>query len=1441
MTMVIVVLPIFLTAQGVKRYGVITTRQKTNQVRTCTKDGLADMIYFWPPTFAFQTGLVITDTNDIILKYNVRSRYNFEGEEPGVCRVYGLSYIGLFEPLTIGKPIDSLQVKGQLIGVTNNYVTVTKVFTQAGEITTLDGAHEAFICLGDNRADILPVKSTTNSTEPYAYALTNEAGIILRIFDQPTINFDTATESIYYIHGISYSGQLSDAIGESIEGFIASTECYQISTSRITVHIVQGAEIKPVVISAAADSLYICTTDAAENKVIVSKSAESFPFSAYIVTDKAGNIIGSSTNDTFDFSAYKENEIHIYAIGHYGQLTPGKGESIFTAPLAAQCYELSFNFLVLQSLPVTRSTVSASQPGVVTFCAGDALPDILFLSNSLQGSSDYLYVITDLDGRILSTQLTDSLDLERIPTSSARIAGVSFNGVLNSVEGQIIDQAIFSNQCFVISDNYIEIKKAIVAGGQVSSMGEGDLCIIPGRSLSLGLTTTSSSDQNYFFIVQDEQKRVLQITDSALVINANWSADSLVVTGMSVFGNRSLEVGDSIDLSTLEGCLALSSNQIRLNLVHLQGSSITANGVDTLDLCLQDDKNELVIFQKSYQDGDYAFAFLDKNLKVVGVLQGDTLVDEELVDSAVYIVGVNYAETLPFKIGESLTEAPACGVYSSNRIVIRSSRLLDFNFTSDRGDTLYFCANSTVLDSVAFEIISAEPGQSQALVLVDQTNQVLAIADDQLRIKYTETGTSNLKIKGVVFTGDFLLNEGQNLNSAEISTGCSKIMEQDLSIFIGDPNGVEGGIVASDKGTSWDVCVSDGKADVITMSKTTASTSNYSYVVTSSDGIILSVSSNAAINFEGSGGGLVRIYGLSHANPLPNILGTNISDVLPIGCYNTSINYVTVNRTAIEDFSLQVVGNSANQIFICNVDPDQDTLYTEIVGSTGGKQGLLITSLSGIILYLDSTSLALPLSDTLEGTYNLWGFIYSGHISAKVGDQVATTALSNQCFNRSRVPIVLNISDISGGEVALAEDNVSNLVCYGNGYADNLGFRTSGSGQYAYLITDDQNHFIISTENSYFDFEGTATPDNYRVYGISYTGEITVAPGTDIHAVTSLVSGCFMLSANYISVPKVSVTVGKISIENGTSPFIICKDETANLVSFSHEASTGEHYAYIVASPDDRVVGVFDTSAIDFNNFPAGLCLVYGLAYDGDLLPTAGQLINQARFANGCFAVTGTFLEIIKAIPDGGEVFLSGGVTEVTICVGDTESDRFVFDNNSNSLSAYQYFITDTHNVILALPQIPVFDFESMDTGVSRVWGAAYTGNILVGVGDTLTESGIASDCYELSNNFITISKVNAGEACGRPLQEEPELQVAAFPIPVTNQLSVAVQKKKLDKNPIEIRIFDPFQKVWLKNSYFSPAENFNTTVNVEELKKGMYVLEVKVGYKVEVIKFLKY
>ena len=85
----------------------------------------------------------------------------------------------------------------------------------------------------------------------------------------------------------------------------------------------------------------------------------------------------------------------------------------------------------------------------------------------------------------------------------------------------------------------------------------------------------------------------------------------------------------------------------------------------------------------------------------------------------------------------------------------------------------------------------------------------------------------------------------------------------------------------------------------------------------------------------------------------------------------------------------------------------------------------------------------------------------------------------------------------------------------------------------------------------------------------------------------------------------------------------------------------------------------------------------------------------------------------------------------------------------TNSLAPYQFVITDTFNVVLNLLNIPGIDFEGSETGIIRIWGISYTGELLVREGDTLTTTTLSSDCASLSENYIEVEKVDSGPTCG--------------------------------------------------------------------------------------------
>ena len=125
----------------------------------------------------------------------------------------------------------------------------------------------------------------------------------------------------------------------------------------------------------------------------------------------------------------------------------------------------------------------------------------------------------------------------------------------------------------------------------------------------------------------------------------------------------------------------------------------------------------------------------------------------------------------------------------------------------------------------------------------------------------------------------------------------------------------------------------------------------------------------------------------------------------------------------------------------------------------------------------------------------------------------------------------------------------------------------------------------------------------------------------------------------------------------------------------------------------------------------------------------------------GLFILLAFFQINLNAQCDGGEVATKACTDIAYACVNDGYSDYVVFSNHGNDSEEYIYLTTDTNNVILVINFLPLANFEGADIGICRVWGLAFSGTFLGSVGDNLATTEFAADCYDLSDNFITIDK----------------------------------------------------------------------------------------------------
>ena len=152
-------------------------------------------------------------------------------------------------------------------------------------------------------------------------------------------------------------------------------------------------------------------------------------------------------------------------------------------------------------------------------------------------------------------------------------------------------------------------------------------------------------------------------------------------------------------------------------------------------------------------------------------------------------------------------------------------------------------------------------------------------------------------------------------------------------------------------------------------------------------------------------------------------------------------------------------------------------------------------------------------------------------------------------------------------------------------------------------------------------------------------------------------------------------------------------------------------------------------------------------AYTGNVLAQAGDDAAATTLTDGCFDLSDNFITVNREEVNGGTVATENGETEVSVCVNDGVDDFVSFDSTGVTGPNFAYVITDDNNIILALPGMDMANFDGAGAGVCRVWGLAYTGNVLAQAGDDAAATTLTDGCFDLSDNFITVNRdeVNGG------------------------------------------------------------------------------------------------
>lgn len=537
---------------------------------------------------------------------------------------------------------------------------------------------------------------------------------------------------------------------------------------------------------------------------------------------------------------------------------------------------------------------------------------------------------------------------------------------------------------------------------------------------------------------------------------------------------------------------------------------------------------------------------------------------------------------------------------------------------------------------------------------------------------------------------------------------------------------IDGGSVAFENGESRVTIIVDADPDVIGFDSTVnngVSGFNFTYVVTNASDTILGIPGGDAVDFNGAGLGVCKVWGLSYSGNLNIAMGSHLTEMgLEISdeCFELSSNFIVVDRVAaqVPEERIFTSSGSSGQVGVINALPDGNRTMDMFASQGMDADGIYYDQPNDILYQLNRTN------DRIDVFTAVLANLDAG------GSPMMAASSTSDFMNGREIAV-------SGNKLVVAQDGPTNrLIVYditpstGAISLDRIfdvsfnlwGIHLDGSTLYA--VKDNSNELAIfynfanNSAGSITEDRSIAIENLVRTHGITYNPDEDYMLLTDIGDAGSASDGFIVaipdfsdkIDDNMISAEE------QIRVGGGTSmlgnPVDIAFDATQRRIYVAERAKNG------------------------------GMVLAFRMPiFSGGIAPIYSKLSAGASAVN----IFGPQGEPCNGV-DAGTLSLTSGGVETTIIV-DADPDLVFFDStlqtNSTGIN-YTYVITDASNMVLAIPGNDFADLNGAGVGVCRVYGVAYTGNLTVMMGDDITMLAMLSDdCFDLSDNYLTVNRIN--------------------------------------------------------------------------------------------------
>jgi hypothetical protein len=937
-----------------------------------------------------------------------------------------------------------------------------------------------------------------------------------------------------------------------------------------------------------------------------------------------------------------------------------------------------------------------------------------------------------------------------------------------------------------------------------------DICPADGNSdvvefeNSLGL----DAGDEYIYLITDNNQILEEVVMDDDFDFEGSSDDEQRVYGLHYAGDLDIQIGSIRTATTASDCFEHSDNsfiQITKNACpSCEESEVTnIDGNNTIDICSSDNIDDIVEFENNLgldAGSEYVYLLTDENEILTEVLFEDFYDFEGTDEEEQRIYGLNYSGTLDIDIGSHRTEttASACFEHSSDNdfITITKNACITFDClnsetytadaTSDTLRVINICPTDGIPDSIVMRnSINAEAGDHYAYIITNTQGITQSISIDST-INFENSGLDTQLVYGIHFDGTLIQNIGQD-RLMTTATGC--FTHSDNMNFL---------TVAKDAcppvfeclssttntagGSMVDICSNDGQSDVVLLNNSLnlSAGAHYAYLITDESNILQEVVLSNFYNFEGSSQSTQRVFGLHYDGTLIPAIGQNRTATTATGCFthSQSNGFITITKNACVPefvcFNNTVNSAGASAVDICSNDGQSDVvlLNNSLNLAAGTHYAYLITDESDILQEIVLSNFY-NFEGSSQSTQRIFGLHYDGTLIPAVG-QIRTATTATGCFTHSQsngfITVTKNacIPEFECLNNTVNSAGASSIdICSNDGQNDilnlNNSLNVSAGNNYAYLITDSNEILQQVIFSNNINLEGSSQ-NTQRIYGVHYNGTLTPAIGQIRTATTA--TDCFIHSnANgFITVTKNACAPTFECRESltattdwATSVEVCPTDGIEDIIELRNNLfiEPGDHYAYLITDSNNILQEVTTDPLYNFDGSSLNEQRVYGIHFDGALMPIIGQDRLQTT-ATGCFIHSGDnlFLTITKV--DCSNTFecresltaTTNWVTEVDICAGDGEADLIELKNNIEAPvgNNYAFLITDEFENLQEVFFDTLYNFENSGNEEQRIYGLSYDGLLSVRIGEN-RKNTTASNCFIHSGDNLFI-RINKSAAC---------------------------------------------------------------------------------------------